>query len=208
MERAARMDRLRHRLSSASGDIHDVLPGYTSQGSALAKAGVLAPGAGDGCESRGQAPADEFEKALIMLYLLAFAAGLVLTIQVGANSTLRTALGNPAMATLTSFVVGLLGVVLFLVFTRADLPTRAALSAAPAWAWVGGLLGAFYVATTVIVGPRLGAAALLALTVLGQLLASLVVDHYGWLGFPQHSMSVVRLLGAALLFVGVLLIVR
>jgi transporter family-2 protein len=143
-----------------------------------------------------------------MLYGLAFAAGLVLTIQVGVNATLRNALGNPAMAALSSFVIGLAGLVIFLVATRASLPAKADLLAAPGWAWLGGLLGAFYVASTIIVGPRLGAAALLALSVLGQLLASLVVDHYGWLGFPQHAISLVRVLGAALLFGGVLLIVR
>ncbi len=141
-------------------------------------------------------------------WLLAFVAGLVLTVQVGVNSTLRQALGNPAMAALASFVVGLIGLALYLILTRATVPTRSAMAAVPAWAWLGGLLGAFYVATTVIVGPRLGAAALLALSVLGQLLASLIFDHYGWLGFPQHEITVVRVVGAVLLFGGVLLIVR
>ncbi|HEY3786675.1 MAG TPA: DMT family transporter [Steroidobacteraceae bacterium] len=144
----------------------------------------------------------------VMLYSLAFIAGLFLTVQVGVNATLRAGLGTPAMAALASFLVGLLGLGLFLLLTRASLPTRAALSAVPLWAWTGGLLGAFYVASTIIVGPRLGAAALLALSVLGQLLASLVVDHFGWLGFPQHSISIARLVGAVLLFAGVLLIVR
>ena len=145
---------------------------------------------------------------LLTLYLLAFVGGLLLTVQVGVNSTLRDAVGSPAMAALTSFVVGLLGLLAFLIVTRTSLPSRAELAAAPAWAWTGGLLGAYYVATSVIVGPRLGAAALLALSVLGQLLASLVVDHYGWIGFAQHPISVTRLLGAALLFSGVVLIVR
>lgn len=144
----------------------------------------------------------------VILYVLAFAAGLVLTVQVGVNATLRAGLGNPFIAALASFLVGLAGLALFLALTRASLPTRAAVSAVPLWAWAGGLLGAFYVASTIIVGPRLGAAALLALSVLGQLLASIVVDHYGWLGFPQHSISLARILGAVLLFGGVLLIVR
>ena len=85
---------------------------------------------------------------------------------------------------------------------------RAQLAAVPAWAWLGGVLGAFYVASSVIVGPRLGAATLLALVVLGQLGTSLLVDHFGWLGFPHHPLTVVRVLGAALLFGGVLLITR
>jgi bacterial/archaeal transporter family-2 protein len=49
---------------------------------------------------------------------------------------------------------------------------------------------------------------LLALTVFGQLAASLVVDNYGWLGFPQQPFTITRLAGAALLLAGVVLIVR
>lgn len=141
-------------------------------------------------------------------FILAFAAGMALTIQVGINSTLRRGLGNPGMATLVSFLVGIVGLTLFLLLTRTSLPTRAAIASVPAWAWFGGLVGAFYVATTVIVGPRLGSATLLALVVLGQLLASLVIDHFGWIGFPQHPISTLRILGAIMLFGGVLLIVR
>jgi bacterial/archaeal transporter family-2 protein len=141
-------------------------------------------------------------------YVLAFVAGMALTIQVGINSTLRHGLGNPALATLVSFIVGTVGLVLFLLLTRTSLPTRAAIASVPPWAWFGGLVGAFYVATTVIVGPRLGSATLLALVILGQLLAALVIDHFGWIGFPQHSISAVRIAGAVLLFSGVLLITR
>jgi transporter family-2 protein len=141
-------------------------------------------------------------------FILAFIAGMALTIQVGINSTLRHGLGDPGMATLVSFLVGIVGLVFYLLLTRTPLPARTAIAAVPAWAWFGGLVGAFYVATTVIAGPRLGSATLLALVVLGQLLASLVIDHYGWIGFPQHSITTVRIVGAILLFSGVLLIMR
>lgn len=144
----------------------------------------------------------------LLLSLFAFAAGVVLPVQVGVNATLRGPLGNPVMAALTSFLVGSLGLAVFLVLTRASLPARTALAMVPPWAWLGGLLGAFYVSTTIIVGPRLGAATLLSLSVLGQLVASLVIDHYGWLGFPTHPISSVRLAGALLVFGGVLLTVR
>jgi transporter family-2 protein len=142
------------------------------------------------------------------LYALALAAGAVLIIQVGVNSTLRSALGSPVVAAFASFLVGSVALACFLLLARTAWPVRAQLSAVPTWAWLGGLLGAFYVVTTIVVGPRLGAAALLALVVLGQLAASLLVDHFGWLGFPQHPLTALRLAGAALLFSGVLLIVR
>lgn len=70
------------------------------------------------------------------------------------------------------------------------------------------LLGAFYVAVVTLVGPRIGAAALLAMTVLGQHMASLLVDQFGWLGFPLQPLSATRIAGAVLLLGGVGLIVR
>jgi transporter family-2 protein len=144
----------------------------------------------------------------VTLHLLAFAAGVVLIVQVGLNTTLRSALGEPVIATLVSFLAGSAALIVFLWLTRATWPARAQWQAIPWWAWFGGILGAFYVVSTIIAGPRLGAAALLALIVLGQLVTSLLVDHFGWLGFPQHSLTALRLLGALLLFGGVLLIVH
>lgn len=143
-----------------------------------------------------------------LLSILSLVAGLGLAVQVGINSTLRQSTGSAAFAALVSFCVGLIALVLFVVATRVPVPTRAALAAAPAWAWLGGVFGAFYVAMATVAGPRLGATTLLALTLLGQVTASLVLDHFGWLGFAQHSLSVTRILGATFLVVGVLLISR
>ena len=143
-----------------------------------------------------------------LLYALAFAAGATLIIQVGVNTTLRNALGSPVIAGLVSFVAGSAAIACFVLITRTPWPGRAQFLGTPAWAWFGGALGAFYVISTIVVGPRLGAATLLALVVLGQLATALTVDHFGWLGFPQHPLTLMRLTGAALLFGGVLLITR
>jgi transporter family-2 protein len=143
-----------------------------------------------------------------MLYVLGLGVGIGLVVQVGMNSTLRSILGSPILAALVSFVVGSVALACFAGLLRTPLPARAQWGAVPAWAWLGGVLGAFYVASSVIVGPRLGAATLLALVVLGQLGTSLIVDHFGWLGFAQHPLTLMRVLGAALLFGGVLLITR
>lgn len=143
-----------------------------------------------------------------VLYLLGLGIGVGLIVQIGMNGTLRGALGGAIVAALINFLVGSVALAAFIGVTRTPLPVRAQFAAVPAWAWLGGILGAFYVASSVIVGPRLGAATLLALVVLGQLGTSLIVDHFGWLGFAQHPLTLVRLLGAALLFGGVLLITR
>ena len=78
----------------------------------------------------------------------------------------------------------------------------------PRWAWLGGLIGASYIIATLELGPKLGAALLLALILAGQMTASLVVDHFGLLGFPHHPVNLPRLAGALLLVVGAILIVK
>jgi transporter family-2 protein len=73
---------------------------------------------------------------------------------------------------------------------------------------MGGVLGALYVLSAIVVTPRLGASALVAVTVAGQLIAALVMDHYGWLGLPAQPLGVERVMGAMLLMGGVLLMTR
>jgi bacterial/archaeal transporter family-2 protein len=145
-------------------------------------------------------------KWLLMPLVLLAGAGLV--VQVGFNAALRSVFGSATMAVLTNFLVGSLALLAFVFVSRASWPSSAQIAAAPVWAWLGGLLGVFYVATATIAGPRIGALLLLALSVAGQMVASLLIDHNGWLGFPQEPISATKLLGAALLFAGVLLIAR
>jgi transporter family-2 protein len=143
-----------------------------------------------------------------LYYLLSFIAGALLTIQVGMNSTLGRVAGNMRFAVLVSFLVGTVGLLVYFAASGSAVPARASLAAVPAWAWFGGCLGAFYVAIATVVGPRIGAAALLALAVFGQLCASLLVDQFGWLGFPLRPISPTKIAGVALLLGGVGLIVR
>ncbi len=142
------------------------------------------------------------------LVVLAVLIGAGLSVQVGLNSQLRVQFGHPALAALGNFLVGTAALLVYLVVLRVTWPSTGTLRAVPANQWLGGLLGATYVAASALLAPRLGSATLLALIVGGQLLMSLVLDHYGWIGFPAHSVSAWRLCGAVLLVAGVVLIVR
>lgn len=140
-------------------------------------------------------------------HLMAAMVGAGITIQVGMNATVRMTIGSPILAAIVNFVVGLAALVLLAVASGARV-VPGSVATVPAWAWFGGLLGATYVAATTVLGPKLGAASFLALTLAGQMLAALLVDHYGVIGFPQSPLTPTRLLGTALLVVGVLLIMR
>ena len=143
-----------------------------------------------------------------LAYFLGIASGFGLTLQIGMNSKLRTVLQNANTAALISFLVGTAGLIVLLAVTRTPMPARDTLASVPAWAWFGGLMGAFYVAISTVVASQLGTASLLGLALCGQLAMALVVDHFGWLGLPEHPITLTRLLGVALLGVGVWLISR
>src|ERR1044071_7139850 len=74
------------------------------------------------------------------------------------------------------------------------------------WNWLGGPLGAVFVLAGAALTPRMGSAAFIAAVVGGQLVCSLVLDHFGLMNVPQHGLSVGRLVGVALVFAGVLLV--
>jgi transporter family-2 protein len=145
---------------------------------------------------------------MILLLLLALAAGVLLPVQAGVNAQLRSVVGSPLTAALVSFLVGTAGLGTAAVIFRAPTTLRAAWAVAPWWLWVGGLIGALYVVATIVLAPRLGAATLVAAVVAGQMIASLLLDHYGLLGFPTHPLNGLRVLGAALVIVGVILVQR
>lgn len=141
-------------------------------------------------------------------YFLGLAAGFGLTVQVAMNSQLRRVTASAYVAATISFLVGLIALVGLLAATRTPLPGRETLAAVPVWAWFGGMLGAFYVASSTVVAAELGATTLLALALLGQLSTALVIDHFGWLQMPENPITWTRIAGVALLAGGVWLISR
>ena len=137
--------------------------------------------------------------------LLAVAAGGALPFQAGINARLATFVGGPIRASAISFAVGTIVLVpLALVTTRGVISTGR-LGSVPWWGWLGGAVGAGYVASTVAAAPRLGALNLFAAVIFGQLLCSVVLDHFGVL-YREHNLSAGRLAGVVLLAAGVALV--
>jgi transporter family-2 protein len=141
---------------------------------------------------------------LYMLFALVAGAGVAL--QAVFNARLRFILGAPVWAAITQFVVGLTVLGLLAIVTRQPGPDTAGAARAPWWIWTGGIFGATFILMGVIVTPRLGAALMLASTIVGQLGAAVVVDHFGWFGTPVIPLSMTRVAGVVLLALGVLLI--
>jgi len=131
---------------------------------------------------------------MIGFLLLALLAGAMLSVQTGVNVQLRAAVGEPVAAALASFLVGTLGLGVLVLMSRVPVPIATAWQRSEWWQWIGGLLGACYIVVAIVVA--------------GQMLGSLLLDHYGWVGFAEHPVSPLRLLGAALIVGGVVLVQR
>ena len=130
----------------------------------------------------------------------------MISIQVGVNAELARWIETPIRAAFVSFLVGTLALLLLSLAIAKPLPSGSRLADTPWWAWVGGLFGAFYVVSSVVTAPRLGAATLIAAVIAGQLVTSVVIDQFGWVGFREHPISPGRLAGIGLVFGGVALV--
>lgn len=141
-------------------------------------------------------------------YLVTALIGAALAVQVGLNAVMRGHVGSAGAAALINFLVGTAALAIAMLLTRTPFPSGTQLAGAPWWAWLAGLSGAAYVAASAVVGPMIGGAAFVALIVAGQMVCSMTLDHFGVLGFPERPVDVARVLGAALVVLGVVLLTR
>jgi bacterial/archaeal transporter family-2 protein len=141
------------------------------------------------------------------IYLLAaLAGGAVLPVQVALNTLLRRYVGEPMQVTFISYLAGALASLLVCVLAQYPLPTMPALTQTSWWMWVGGCLGTFYVWSTIFATPKIGAALALALTIAGQMIAALFLDHYGVIGLVKYTASPTRIAGVVFVVLGVSLV--
>jgi transporter family-2 protein len=144
----------------------------------------------------------------IISILLAAAAGACLSLQAAANASLRTHLNDARWAAFFSICGTIISAVIVMLALRPTFPSAMAFRSAPWWTWIGGPLGALFVLAGAALTPKLGAAAFIAAIVAGQLVCSLLLDHFAVMNLPLQTMSLGRFVGAALVFIGVLLVTR
>ena len=138
--------------------------------------------------------------------LIALAAGAMMPTQAATNNKMAMIVDSPILSAFVSFLVGTLALFAYVVVSGIPLTNLGSIKEAPAIAWIGGLLGAFFVAATVTLVPRLGVAMTFSLIVAGQMVVTLIIDHFGLLGVPVKEVSFARIAGIALIAGGVVLI--
>lgn len=122
------------------------------------------------------------------------------------NAMAGERLGHVLAAALLNFVVGLAVIIPLSLLLVRDKIDFSALSTMSPVLFTGGLLGASFVVLSIWLTPRLGVAAVIALGIAGQIVASLVLDHFGMLNLAVREVSVGRLTGAVLVVGGALMV--
>ncbi|MHC8393324.1 DMT family transporter [Pseudomonas sp. LB3P93] len=140
------------------------------------------------------------------LLLLAVIAGAVVPFQSAINANLTRGLGHPLWATLASLLVSIVVVLPIMLAMRLPLPSLTFITKAPLWMWAGGAFGVCFISLALMLLPKLGASGFIALALAGQVVASLVLDHFGLFGLVERQMTLPRVVGAVLLLAGVMLI--
>lgn len=139
-------------------------------------------------------------------HIVAFFAGGAIAVQAVVNAALRGKMNHPLQAVLISFAIGTVATLVLVQASRTEWPDWEGLRTAPWWLWIGGLLGVIYVGTSMVATPQVGVALMLALGFAGQMVCSLVLDHYGMFGVQARPINVGRLAGVGLLLLGVVVL--
>ena len=137
--------------------------------------------------------------------IIAFASGAFLPLQAGLNTKLGKAITSPVHASMISFMVGVISVFVYTQLTSQPV-SWAGIKAAPWYAWMGGVLGAFYVTAIILAFPKIGPALTFGLVVAGQMFMAVLLDHFNILVAEQHPVNLWRVFGIVLIIAGVIII--
>jgi bacterial/archaeal transporter family-2 protein len=142
----------------------------------------------------------------ILFIPLSLLAGGLLAVQAGANTQLSRATGSPFAATTIQVLIA--GTLLLVVAAAAGTVLAfGSLPDVPWWHAVGGIATAIYVASTILLFPRLGAVVTVGLFIAGQMLASLALDTFGVLGVPRQPPDPATIIGTLAVLAGTTAIV-
>lgn len=147
---------------------------------------------------------------LLVFILTAVIAGGLLPVQGLVNGQLGRALDNVVFATLISFFIGTLTLLIIFLF-RSNWSFGNGLQGfrdIPPVLFIGGALGAAYVTAVAALVPKIGVANTMIALVLGQIILSLLLDHFGILGVEVREVGWSRILGAGLVVLGLVLVVK
>ncbi|MFV2949588.1 DMT family transporter [Pseudomonas japonica] len=132
-------------------------------------------------------------------------AGALIPVQAASGGTLGRTLGHPLWGAAVALFIGFFAIVITAVTLRLPTPSFSNAIQGPWWMWIGGITGAIYVATSLALLPKVGAANFILCVIAGQMIAALLLDHFGLLGLAVKPVTVGRVLGVLVMIIGLLI---
>ena len=126
--------------------------------------------------------------------------------QAATNNKMAVVTDSPILAAFLSFLVGTVALFVCVIASGTPMTSFASIKDAPPIAWAGGFLGAFFVTAAVLLVPRIGVAMTFSTLIAGQMIVTLIIDHFGLLGVTVREISIARIGGILLISAGVVLI--
>ncbi|MBO4722931.1 MAG: DMT family transporter [Muribaculaceae bacterium] len=144
-----------------------------------------------------------------MLYMLiALVMGFCTPLQTAANSRMRQLVSSAPLSTLISFAVSTIVLVIVALFASIPLiPSQQSFHDAPWWSWFIGVIPLITITIAIHLFKEIGQLQAMVIPMFSQLIFSLCIDHFGWFGSRVMPMNWQRAIGAALLIVGVTMVV-
>lgn len=134
-----------------------------------------------------------------MNYFISVFTGIILAIMISLNGQVSNIAGNYASSVIIHFI-GLIGIILVLIFTKSKIGS---LKGIPFHMFTGGLIGILTVLFTNASFVGLGVSLTVSLSLLGQLVTSLVIDHFGYFNMPVVEFDKKKILGLVIIIIGI-----
>jgi transporter family-2 protein len=147
-------------------------------------------------------------KSNLIYVIMALVTGALIPIQAATNAAFSKSIGNPYVTGLMVFIVGLIGMSVFVLLTGASIPTTKQLVAAPVYGYLGGLIVTTYVVMITLLVPRIGVGTAIGFIVTGQIIFAVIIDHFGLFNVVARPIDAARFIGVLLIAVGVYLVMK
>ena len=147
-------------------------------------------------------------KSDFIFLVLALITGALIPIQAATNAAFSKSIGNPLITGLMVFIIGLVGMILFVLMSRVPFPAPQQLASTPLYGYLGGLIVATYVVMITILVPKIGVGAAIGLIVTGQIICAVTIDHFGFFNVAVRHISITRMAGVFLMIGGIYLVMK
>lgn len=138
----------------------------------------------------------------------ALVIGAMLSAQPAMNAVLARALGSAYGAAAVSHTVALVSILLVVAVIGAGTVTPQTVGAVPWWIYLAGVIGMIFVASGIVIAPVTGALVFFVCIIAGQLIGSVLADHFGAFGLEVREISLMRIFGIGLVLCGALIVSR